>query len=162
MSNRKTEIETDDDWPEMVIVDEEDRVWDDKLGHHRCPLGLIQTPRPIVFAREWDMEGGLKLYVQQLEREGMCDVAVVYEDEQEVCLRAVTCTYDHLRAKYPRIITNAHKWYGLPPLNGRMLIDDETNTAVSVERMEDAQRGDGPELNTEPGTAGDPDLDIPF
>ena len=162
MSNRKTAFETDDDWPEMVIVDEEDLVWDDKLGYHRCPLGLIQTPRAIVFCREVSRDGGLKLYVQQLEREGMCDVAVVYQDEDEVCLRAVTCGYDHLRAKYPRIITTAYKWYELPPLNGRLLIDAETNTEVSVERVEDAPRANRHGSRSETDAAGDPDLDIPF
>ena len=162
MPKRKAPLDIDDDWPEKVIVDEKDLVWDDDLGYHRCPLGLIQTPRPILFCREWTPEGGLKLYVRQLEREDICDVAVVYEDDHEVCLRAVTCGYDHLRAKYPRIVTGAHKWYKLPPLNGRALIDAETDEEVCVERFADATRVDPGESNTERGAAGDPYLDIPF
>src|ERR1700722_1658007 len=140
MSNNRTAADTEVDWPEMVVVDDEDRVWDDELGHHRCPLGLIQTPREIVGCIEWDREGGLKLFVRQLEREGICDVVVADEDEQEVSLRAITCGYDHQRARYPRNVTVSHKWYELPPLNGRRLYDAETDREVWVDRIEDAIR----------------------
>ena len=155
--------------PPTVIVDEEDLVWDDQLGYHRCPLGLIQSSRPIVACRECISDGtGLKLYVQQLERESICDVVVVEEDEREVCLRAVTCAYDHLRAKYPRLIIMHYRWYELPPLNGRRLIDAETGEEVWVHRWEDGVRGDvpGSPAGSDSATGADPDrdddLDIPF
>jgi hypothetical protein len=162
MSKRKAP-EPEDDWPEMLIVDEEDLVWDEKLGYHRCPLGLIQTSRPIVGCTECTEDGtGLKLYVQQLEREGICDVVVVEEDEHEVCLRAVTCAHDRLRAKYPRLIIMHHRWYELPPLNGRSLIDAETGTEVWVERFGDRPRADLYGPSSELDSAADTDLDIPF
>ncbi|HWD68804.1 MAG TPA: hypothetical protein VG293_01345 [Solirubrobacteraceae bacterium] len=133
MSTRKARPEPEDDWPETVIVSEEDLVWDEKLGYHRCPLGLIQTPRPTVGCREWTEDGtGLKLYVQQLEREGICDVVVVEEDEHE------------------------------RPLNGRCLDDAETGNQVGVERFEDAVRVDVHGASTDGDAATDPDLDIPF
>jgi hypothetical protein len=150
----------EDDWPEMVIVDDEDRVWDDELGHYRCPLGLIQAPRPILRCIEWN-HGGFKLYVQQLEREGICDVAVSFEDEQELAIRAITCAYDHQRARHPRLIVMHHKWYDLPPLNGRRLYDAETDKELVVEHCK-------PAFPTQPGslTASGVDtvldLDIPF
>lgn len=170
MSEDEAAPEPDDDWPAMVIVDEKDLVWDEELGYHRCPLGLIQTPRPIVGCRECTSDGtGLKLYIEQLEGEGICDVAVVYEDEQEVCLQAVTCAYDHQRAKYPRLIVMRYTRYGLPPLDGRSLIDAETNEEVWVHRWGDTERAS--ELGAaalgaaRPAAAesdDDPDLDIPF
>lgn len=162
MSKRKAEPEGEDDWPEMVIVDEKDRVWDEKLGYHRCPLGLVQTPRRIVECRERSRDGELKLYVQRLEREGICDVAVVSEDEHEVWIQAVTCGYDHLRARYPRIVIGAHKWYELPPLNGRSLIDAETGEEVRVHRFDDATRAHRSDSPAERDSGWDPDLDIPF
>jgi hypothetical protein len=162
MSAKRTGADDDDRFP-MVIVEEEDLVWDEKLGYHRCPLDLIQTPRPIVGCYELSKDdGGLKLYVQQLEREGICDVVVVDEDEHEVCIRAITCARDRQRARHPRIIIMHHRWYELPRLNGRAVIDAETGKEVWVGRFEDAPRADVPGSPAEPGTESDPDLDIPF
>jgi hypothetical protein len=158
MDKDQKRIETEDDWPETVTVNDEDRVWDEKLGHHRCPLGLIQATRPILDCWEWDSKGGLKLYVQQLEREGICDVAVVHEDDEAVTLRVVVCSYEHLRAKYPNLITEAHKWYGLKPLNGRRLFDAETGGEIWVHRIADAAPATGFDANQHTVD----DLDIPF
>ena len=162
MPNRKASLDAEDYRPEKVIVDEKDLVWDDELGYHRCPLGLIQTPREIVECRERSREGDLKLYLRQLEREGICDVVVVHEDEEEVWVRAVTCCYDHIRAKHPGIVIEFQKWYGVPPLNGRALIDAETGLEVFVHRIDDAigasEQGSCPEREA----SGDLDLDIPF
>jgi hypothetical protein len=103
MSTKRAVADDDDDRFPMVLVEEEDLVWDDNLGYHRCPLDLIQTPREIVQCYELSRdEGGLKLYLQQLEREGICDVVVVDEDEHEVCIRAITCARDRERARHPQ------------------------------------------------------------
>lgn len=157
---RTGKTEPDDDWPKMVIVGDEDRVWDDELGHYRCPLGLIQASRSILRCFEWN-HGGLKLYIQQLEREGLCDVAVTYEDEQEIAVRAVTCAYEHQRARHPRLIVMHHKWYDLPPLNGRRLYDAETDNEILVEQCVDALSLEA-RAATDNDALTDRDLDIPF
>lgn len=161
MGTGNPETGVDDDWPETVILLDEDRVWDEQLGHHRCPLGLIQAPRAILSCIEWNC-GALKLYIQQLEREGICDVVVVYEDGQEVVVRAITCAYEHQRARHPRLIIMHHKWYDLPPLNGRRLYDAETDKEVLVERCEAPLRASQRVSRPESSVGTDPDLDIPF
>jgi hypothetical protein len=143
-------------------TDDKDRVWDDELGYHRCPLGHIQTPREIVSCRETVEGGGLELYVQQLEREEICDVVVVDEDEQEVCIRAVTCAFDHDRADYPDIVIVPHRWYKLPPLKGRDLFDVESDDYVWVEGWDGALRGGELAFGPESEVGPNPDLDIPF
>ncbi len=88
---------------------------------------------------------------------------VVGQDDDEVCIRAITCGYDHLRAKYPRIITEALEVvFSLPPLEGRALVDSETGEEVWVERFEDAIHAGEPGADDRPDDDAHPDLDIPF
>jgi hypothetical protein len=53
-----------------------------------------------------------------------------------------------------------HRWYELPLLYGRALIDAETGREVWVGRFEDPDRSSEPA--SRPGPHSDPDLDIPF
>jgi hypothetical protein len=55
-----------------------------------------------------------------------------------------------------------HRWYELPRLNGRAVIDAETGREVWVGRFEDAERASLSGSPAVPDTASDPDLDIPF
>jgi hypothetical protein len=64
--------------------------------------------------------------------------------------------------KYRRIVSEAQKWHGLPPLNGRALIDAETNEEIWVHRIDDPPHADLPGSSLRPDAASDPDLDIPF
>jgi len=141
---------------EPRLFAQEDFIWDEELGWHRCPLGYVQTVRPIISCLEKTCMPAeeiyeLRLYVHQRCGEGCCDVVVVEDNEYELWLRVVMCC-----PKATVRGTNRHeigfaKRYIDSPLGDRRVYDADTQHEVPVKRLR---------CTPEPGPV-EPD-DIPF
>jgi hypothetical protein len=111
-------------------VDEKPAGWLEKWAPD-CPIGNPQRVRTCVGYRERE-PGRLQLRVPLAGTEGLCEV-IVEEHEEKILVRVLVChEEDEEREPGPEYVDCPVHVYLDEPLNGRVVIDEETGEALAL------------------------------